>query len=160
MAVRTKNETLQIVKDELEALRQRIIANHEAAGQVASSKTIASLKVELTEDGGILWGRKAFGTLETGRGSGKVPKGFYQIIQQWVKDKGIQVDRPKSFAYLVARKITNEGTELNRTGGRNDIYSPEVSKTTSNIMNRIFGIYETEVEHINLNFNNENTYDR
>lgn len=60
-----------------------------------------------------MWGRQAFAVLETGRGNpGKFRKGFYKIIRQWVEDKGIQVKKPDSFAYLVARKIAKEGTEL------------------------------------------------
>ena len=39
MAAETKAGTLRIIGEELEALRKRIIANHEAAGQVASGRT-------------------------------------------------------------------------------------------------------------------------
>lgn len=53
MAAETKAETLRIIGEELEALRKRIIANHEAAGQVASGRTKGSLKVEMSEDGGV-----------------------------------------------------------------------------------------------------------
>ena len=157
MAATVRDETLKIVSDGLQGLRQRIIANHEAAGQVASGRTRDSLKVEMTGEGGILWGRQAFGVLETGRKPGKVPKGFYGIILQWVKDKGIQIEKPKSFAYLVARKIANEGTRLYRSGQKEDIYSTEVEKTVREISERIAGIFNTEVEHINLNFSNENS---
>ena len=45
-----KDDVLQVVGDELKSLRERIIANHEAAGQVASGRTRASIKVELTEE--------------------------------------------------------------------------------------------------------------
>lgn len=55
MAAETKAGTLRIIGEELEALRKRIIANHEAAGQVASGRTKGSLKVEMSEDGGVLW---------------------------------------------------------------------------------------------------------
>ena len=54
MAAETKAGTLRIIGEELEALRKRIIANHEAAGQVASGRTKGSLKVEMSEDGGVL----------------------------------------------------------------------------------------------------------
>lgn len=151
-----KTEPLKIVHEELESLYERIINNHRNAGQVASGKTIKSLKVEQTNEGGILWGRKAFGTLETGRNAGKVPKGFYYIIQQWVADKGIQVENPKTFSYFVARKIAREGTQLHRKGGRSDIYSKEIKKTIEYIMKRITGLFASEVEHININ-SNENT---
>lgn len=144
-----------ILGEELESLRQRIIENHIRAGQKASGKTISSLRVDVNDNQGTLFGRQAFGVLETGRKPGKVPKGFYQIIQQWVKDKGIQVENPKSFAYLVARKIAREGTELHRQGGRADIYSPEIEKTTQEIMNRAFAVFREDVTHINLNSNED-----
>lgn len=144
-----------ILDEELESLRQRIIENHIRAGQKASGKTISSLRVYVNDNQGTLFGRQAFGVLETGRKPGKVPKGFYQTIQQWVKDKGIQVENPKSFAYLVARKIAREGTELHRQGGRADIYSPEIEKTTQEIMNRAFAVFKDDVTHINLNSNED-----
>lgn len=149
----SKEEAKKVISEELNALRQRIIDNHIRAKQRASGRTIESLKVVVDDNHGILYGRQAFDVLETGRRPGKVPKGFYQIIQQWVKDKNIQVEKPKSFAYLVARKIANEGTELFRNGGRADIYSPDVEKTINNIMDRVFGIIVDGVTHINLNSN-------
>ena len=103
MAAETKAGTLRIIGEELEALRKRIIANHEAAGQVK---------------------------------------------------------KPDSFAYLVARKIAKEGTELYRNRKHEEIYSRDLENTVDNIASRVSAIYETEVEHINLNFDNENTYDR
>lgn len=150
-----RSDVIRIVCDELEGLKGRIIARHEAAGQVASGATCDSLVVEETEDGAILWGRQAFGVLETGRKSGKVPKGFYKIIEQWMEDKGIKVNRPKSFAYLVARKIASEGTRLFRSGHKEDIYSSDMEDTIEVIMSRILRVFDAEVEHINLNFNEE-----
>lgn len=149
----TKREAKVVIGEELEALRKTIIAHHLAAGQRASGRTERSLRIELTEDAGTLYGRRAFGTLETGRSGGRVPKGFYQVILQWMKDKGIQVDKPKSFAYLVARKIAAEGTKLHREGGTVDIYSKEIPKTVQNILDRLFGVFAKDVEHINLNSN-------
>lgn len=151
----TKEDARKVVSEELESLRQRIIENHLRAGQKASGRTVASLHVETDNDGGILFGRKAFGTLETGRRGGKVPKGFYHIIYQWMQDKGIQVERPKSFAYLVARKIAREGTKLYRQGGRDDIYSNEIPKTTESVLSRITGLLAASVESINLNSKSE-----
>lgn len=147
----TKEDARKVVSEELESLRQSIIENHLKAGQKASGRTIASLHVKTDNDGGILFGRKAFGTLETGRRGGKVPKGFYKIIYQWMQDKGIQVEKPKSFAYLVARKIAREGTKLYRQGGRSDIYSNEIPKTTGSVLSRITGLLAAGVESINLN---------
>ena len=149
---------MELVSSELEALKQKVIENQKNSGQVASGRTIASMKVEVTEDGGVLWGRSPFGTLETGRKPGKVPAGFWKIIRQWMDDKGIQVQKPDSFAYLVARKIANEGTQLFRNGGRDDIYSPEVKDTVERVSQGIGILFGSEVEHINLNFNESGNY--
>lgn len=155
MELLLRDKVMELVSSELEALKQRIIENHRSAGQVASGRTIASLKVEITEDGGVLWGRSPFGTLETGRKPGKVPAGFWKIIRQWMDDKGIQVEKPDSFAYLVARKIANEGTQLFREGGFYKIYSPEVKDTVERVSDGIGILFGSEVEHINLNFNED-----
>jgi hypothetical protein len=155
MELLLRDKVMELVSSELEALKQRIIENHRNAGQVASGRTIASLKVEITEDGGVLWGRSAFGTLETGRKGGKVPAGFWKIIRQWMDDKGIQVEKPDSFAYLVARKIAKEGTQLFREGGFYKIYSPEVKDTVERVSDGIGILFGSEVEHINLNFNED-----
>lgn len=153
MLMESRSEVKKVLAEELNSLRQRIIDSHVRAGQKASGRTIASLKVSVDDNHGILFGRQAFGVLQTGRGPGKVPRGFYQIIQQWVEDKGIHVDKPKSFAYLLARKIANEGTELHRRGGRDDIYSHDIEETIKSIMNRVFGIFDEDVKHINIDSN-------
>lgn len=153
MELLLRDNVMELVSSELEALKQKVIETQKNSGQVASGRTIASMKVEVTEDGGVLWGRSPFGTLETGRKPGKVPAGFWKIIRQWMDDKGIQVQKPDSFAYLVARKIANEGTQLFRNGGRDDIYSPEVKDTVERVSQGIGILFGSEVEHINLNFN-------
>lgn len=145
----------KVLSEELEALRQKIIENHLHAGQKASGRTIASLRVEVDGNEGTLYGRKAFGTLETGRRGGRVPRGFYHIILQWVKDKGIQVEKPKTFAYFVARKIAMEGTSLYRQGGRDDIYSNEIPKAVEAVLRRVTALYSADVESINLNSKSE-----
>ena len=151
----SKEDARKVVQEELESLKKRIIDNHLRAGQKASGRTIASMYVEASDDGGVLFGRRAFGTLETGRRGGRVPKGFYHIILQWVRDKGIQVEKPKTFAYFVAKKIAREGTSLFRQGGRDDIYSNEIPKTTESVLSRITGLLGASVEHINLNSKKE-----
>lgn len=130
-------EQAKILNEELDDLRKRIIRNHIAAGQKASGKTIKSIHVEVGENYGQLTGRKFFGTLETGRKPGKVPANFKDIILKWMQAKGINVPQPKTFAYLVARKIRIEGTALYRIGGRSDIYSEEINKTIPKLVKRL-----------------------
>ena len=162
----------QILSEELEVLRKAIIERHLAAGQKASGRTMESLRVETNEDEGTLWGRQAFGVLETGRKDGKVPMGFQAIIRQWMKDKGIKVapipyktNRPHkyteqergemSLSFLIARKIRLEGTRLFRKGGRSDIYSQEVPLAVQRIKKRMLELLNVEIDSIKLNGNNE-----
>ena len=157
-----------ILTEELETLRKKIIAQHLMAGQKASGKTAASLRVEVAEEEGVLYGRAPFGTLETGRKPGKAPHGFQDIIRKWMADKGIEAepipyktDRPHkytpqergnmSLAYLIARKIKREGTSLFRRGGRDDIYSNVIPGATERIKSRIVELLKLDIENIKLN---------
>ena len=127
-----------------------IRTRHIDAGQKASGKTAASLAYEVTDSGGKITGRGYFGTLETGRKAGAVPKGFVEIIKKWAVDKGIQVepyeyksDREHKytaqeaglncFAGAVANKIRKKGTVLFRDGGRKDVYTPALDALTEKI---------------------------
>lgn len=169
MAIRYSTEgTSDIVREELEAARQLIINHIRANGQNASGRTIASLHVEQTADGGVLWGRRPFGTLETGRRAGRVPRNFGMIILQWMRDKGIHgtpiqysTDRPHkytpqeradmSMAYAIARGIARRGTRLHRTGGRKDVYSNVIPTTVRKIADRFGALIEARYENIKLN---------
>ena len=135
----------QILIQELTDLQKRVIQNHISAGQKASGRTIKSILVEVGEDYGQLTGRKAIGTLETGRKGGKVPAKFQDIILKWMQAKGINVPKSKSFAYLVARKIAREGTLLHRMGGRSDIYSKEINITLPRLIKRLGDDQVTEL---------------
>lgn len=148
------NEVQNIVFEELEDLRKRIVANIDNTGRKASGRTAESMRTEVSENRGVLFGRMAFGVLETGRKPGKVPAGFYQIIRQWVIDKGISFDsvsERNSFAYLVARKIANEGTQLYRKGAEADVYTTEVPETIARIKDRVGFLMRMEFESIKLN---------
>lgn len=157
-----------ILKEELEALRLSIISNHLRAGQKASGRTAESLYVEVDDEEGVLYGRKAFGVLETGRKGGRVPRNFQGIILQWMKDKGIvaapipySTNRPHKYtpeqrgmmrlSYFIARKIRREGTRLFRQGGRDDIYSREIDGTMERVSNRMLKAVIMEIDHIKLN---------
>ncbi len=161
-----------IVVNEVEALKQRIAANIVSTGQNASGRTVASLEVVEMDDSVKLLGRFPFGALETGRKTGKVPKGFQGIIIQWMRDKGIKADpipyirtpsekwQPKytpgqrgdmSLAGAIAHKIKTEGTKLFRDGGRQDVYSNEIPVTLKNIQHQLVGLFESEIQTININ---------
>ncbi len=135
----------QILNEELKDLQKRIIQNHISAGQNASGRTIKSITVEIGDNYGQLTGRKFFGTLETGRKPGRVPAKFKDVILKWMQDKGINVPKPESFAYFVARKIRLEGSLLYRMGGRSDIYSKEIQITIERLIRRLGQDQVTEI---------------
>lgn len=143
-----------IVVRELQDLAQRIADNIARNGQTASGKTARSLEVREGSDEVVLLGRKAFGTMETGRRGGGVPRSFPAILYQWSLDKGISFDTDRerrSFAYLLAKKIQKEGTQLFRDGGRADVYSNEIPKTIDNIARKLADEVVMKFETIKLN---------
>lgn len=158
-------EVRRIVAEELSNLAETIKQNHRAAGQVASGRTLRSIRSNIikcspTITEGAVFGRFPFGTLETGRrgadkGCPKVPADFYGIIYQWMKDKGIQATREgsqtqeqanRTFAYFVARKIQRSGTKLQREGGRTDIYSNAIPSAVDRIADRVGLLFSANVE--------------
>lgn len=102
----------------LERCRSDIETSMETQGVNASGRTVGSLAV-VSDDKGLRLGlfgnaHAPLGTLEVGRAGGRVPAGFYQIIKQWTRDKGLQFVNESergTFSYFVARKISREGTQ-------------------------------------------------
>jgi hypothetical protein len=152
------NDVQMAVFDEVISLKGMIIANHRAAGQVASGRTIRSMLVQMQSKGRssseiTLTGRPFFGVLETGSKPWQgqyphAPAWFRQIIAKWAQDKGIVTD-PKEvsrFSWFVSNRIMREGSKLYRTGGREDIYSnaidlamERINKISNNIISAQVG---------------------
>lgn len=131
--------------------RDEIRANMQAKNINATGRTSASLRVEKYEGGIRLIGgtegthavqdapsvlgieaadTAPIPTLEFGRAGGgnpPVPRGFYYIIRDWTRAKGISFSSESergTFAYFLARKIAREGTRRNRFPA--DVYSTPV----------------------------------
>ena len=138
-------EIRQILLEELEDLRQRIIENMGRADQIVSGKTRDSLQVNVRELSGVLTGRQAFATLENGsrpwsRPPKRTPKWFADLIGEWIDAKGLDLNQ-----WAVAHTIIHKGSKLYRTGGRADIYSPGIQTTMDRIGDRIVNKYEVLV---------------
>lgn len=149
-----------VIREELEWLKQRIATNIVMQGANASGKTIASMKVTTTPDGGTLTGRNYFGTLETGRRGGKIPRNFANIIYEWMQAKGVHAmgggeKADRSMSWAIAKTIQKKGTVLYREGGRDTIYSKEILKTIANINTRLGGLIAKQIQTINLNLKDE-----
>lgn len=158
-----------IADSALKSLANRISANHIKAGQKASGRTIRSLRIEPTPTGGRLMGRSPFGTLETGRKGGSIPRGLQSVIIQWAKDKNIHIEpipykrtpsnkwSPKytplergymAFGGAVAHNIAQRGTKLFQEGGREDIYSNEFARTIQEVRNELRSLFIVKIKTI------------
>lgn len=149
-------EIRQILLEELTALRERIIQNMGRADQIVTGRTRDSLTVATGEQPtgafGVLTGRQAFATLETGsrpwsRPPAKVPKFFADLIGEWIDAKGLDLNK-----WAVAHTLIHKGSKLYRTGGRADIYTPEIAQTMENLGDRIIERYSVLISD-RLNFN-------
>lgn len=155
-----------ILKENLYLCAEEIRANIDTAGLRASGRTQDSIRVEVTDGTGTIYGRRAFGTLENGRRPGKVPVAFVDIIKQWIIDKRLHVDpipyvrratvkwSPKytpeqrglnAAAGAIAYKIRMQGTSLYRQGGRHDVYTPPIDACIKRVARQMAGLYKETI---------------
>lgn len=147
------DEIRKILTEELEALRQRIGDNMEAADQIATGKTRDGMRVEVRGFSGVLTGRQAFATLERGsrpwsKKPKRTPKWFADLIGEWIDAKDLDLNK-----WAVARSIITKGSALYQKGGRSDIYSNELPKTMDAIGRRVIDQYTVLVTN-RLTLNN------
>lgn len=119
-----ESEIVRILEQTKTDIRNQMAAK----GVNASGRTSKSLHVKRTKQSLQLVGggtnAAPFPTLEIGRPGGNVPQGFYYIIKQWTRDKGLSFSTESergTFAYFVARKIADEGTRRHKA--HLDVYS-------------------------------------
>ena len=123
----------------LERCKKEIQANMQSRNINASGRTSASLKVE-TYAGGVRLvsaGERIapFDTVQFGRPAGRVPRGFYYILKEWSREKGLTFDRESersTFAYFLSRKIAREGTQRHSTPDE-QVYTPPVTEAVKEI---------------------------
>lgn len=106
---------VEIITEFLEGVGQEMKDDLDANDRNATGKTKASIQVkEVTRTGGKLMGAEHISYTFGGRGPGKMPP--LSSIVDWCNARGI----PRSRAYVIARKIRDEGTRLYRAGARSD----------------------------------------
>lgn len=145
----------------LDRCKSEIELNMETQDVNASGRTMGSLAVVSDNEGlrlGLFGNTHApLGTLEVGRAGGRVPAGFYQIIKQWTREKGLQFATESergTFSYFVARKIAREGTQRHRLPV--DVYSTPVKAARNEIesvlRNMIQAFVTTSVQSTKTHF--------
>ncbi|MBD5131935.1 MAG: hypothetical protein HDT28_05010 [Clostridiales bacterium] len=155
-----------IVQRRLDACANRIRENITATGTRASGRTQASIRVEVSADTGTIYGRQAFSVLQTGRRGGRVPRGFVDMMKEWIREKGVRttpipyVRRPSAkwqpkytpeqrgvnaAAGAIAYKIRTQGTSLYRQGGREDIYTEPIREAVEGVKADVKAAYVAEI---------------
>lgn len=142
----------QVLSKQFELLKDDLIKAYDAKGMRASGKFADSLEVKVQGLTAQLWGEDYAQQLETGRKSGRFPP--IDAIEQWIKDKGIankiqgQISI-SSLAFLIARKIANEGWKREEYGGVELISSVVTDERIQKIIDEVGAeqamIYTTEI---------------
>lgn len=154
----------EIITHTLERVKTKIQERIMSEGRSASGKSASSLEVIVNGSRGTIMGSASLLSMERGRGPGKVPYGFFDIIKQWIRTKGIRVTpipskrvsnlTPEerglnSLAGAIAYTIMKKGTRLHRDKGYNDIYDSAMKEELEVLGNQItFGLSE-QVSTIN-----------
>lgn len=97
----------------LTKIKEDLIQDHISKGQVASGQLQDGFRVESSATQGALYGVSYFKYLVTGRGPGKFPP--VDKLREWVRVTGMATSAgisENSLAYLIGRKIANEGTDI------------------------------------------------
>jgi hypothetical protein len=119
-----------VVKAILAGFAERTIEGIRSRIPNVTGRMSESLGYRIDEDGlTIFSSEKYFTVLETGRkptsaGASKGNPTLRESILEWIKNKPIASDiNPKSLAFLIARKIHEEGSLLYRQGGKSGVIS-------------------------------------
>lgn len=115
----------------------------------ASGKMAESLKYRIDNEGLTIFSTEQFFTvLETGRKPGKRPP--IAVVEQWIKDKPVGSDiNPKSLAFLIARKIGEEGSLLYRQGGNSGVISDFINQ--KNIEDNLISVLNKDFKEYIIN---------
>lgn len=100
-----------IYKKYLELFKASLIENYQRLGLKASGEYEQSLYYTIEKNKLTMFGAKHSVFMELGRGSGKFPP--IKAIEDWIDvKKGLPsafYEKKKQFAFIIARKIANEG---------------------------------------------------
>lgn len=159
------NEVEKLLTLHLGNIKVGIAQKMAALDRMSSGRSVASLQIEVKDSKGFLSGDKQWETMQRGRRPGNVPSNFREIIKNWVRAKGINIQPRKeqspkqaieSFSYLVTRNIMQNGTKLYRDKGYNDIYDTLLEEEIKKLTNETESVLELEINKLNDRFTDDN----
>lgn len=131
--------TEEILRIEFEKLRDDLRIRYFYLGMKASGSWEKNLEVVTASNSVKLIGAKYTEQLIYGRRPGKFPP--IKAIEQWLKDKGIRPISEKmkisSLAFLIARKIANDGTNYFKKGGTDLVSAVITPQRIQEIINKV-----------------------
>ncbi len=123
----------------LERLRLKLISKYIELGLKASGDYEDSLEGEITPNKMIMWGAFHSQFMERGRSSGRFPP--RKDIEDWIENKSslpaVFRERKSQFAFLIARKIANEGIQVPNHYNKGKVVSSVVDDFLANDINEM-----------------------
>jgi hypothetical protein len=135
--------TAEVLEIEFESIKVDLIKKYDELNLRASGDWANSLESVINEKDHItnikLYGNNYTEQLIKGREPGKFPP--IKSIEKWIYDKGIRAIGKEisisSLAFLIARKIANEGTKIYQKGGTDLVSSVITPQRIQSIINRV-----------------------
>lgn len=135
--------TVEILEIEFESIRLDLIKKHDELGMRSSGQWADSLQSTVKEKGSStiakIEGVHYTEQLQFGRRPGKFPP--IKAIEDWIVNKGIQPIEENisisSLAFLIARKIAQEGTTYFQQGGTDLIDSVINARRIQDILDKV-----------------------
>jgi hypothetical protein len=102
----------EIIQELMDRVKEDLITDHQAKNQPATGRLEGSFRSDVRDFEGDLYAASYFRYLVTGRGPGKFPP--KDNILEWIDAKPISFEgiTRESLAYLIGRKISEEGTRI------------------------------------------------
>lgn len=113
-------EDEKLLRKIAESLKAFIVTEQKARGITASGRSAQSLRVESSPVSAELYGLHYFLQQEKGRGPTQNPEANTPTLRErilaWIDEKGIKPFdiKKESLAFIISRKIHEEGTRLHR----------------------------------------------
>ena len=135
--------TIEILQEEFESIKSDLIQRHNELGMKASGLWESELEISIDGDesksSSKVLGLNYTEQLVFGRKPGKFPP--IKAIEQWIQDKGIAAIgkniSTSSLAFLIARKIAQEGTNYFKQGGTDLVESVITPERIQSIIDRV-----------------------
>lgn len=130
----------ETIRTEFDKIKDKLIQKHDELGMRASGNWADQLEVQVEQSGSKivarLIGERYTEQLEFGRRPGRFPP--IDAIEAWISNKGIQSEiSTRSLAFLIARKIAQDGTKYFQQGGTDLIDGVITDEVLQNVIDQI-----------------------